>query len=83
MKINLAAIVISGALIPTEQYSCMTKVFIIPSTISSHEGTQSTLCPGSFNVKSCETKAAVFQQRVQNIENILLAAVQVVNGKAR
>jgi hypothetical protein len=33
-------------------------------------------------VKSCETKAAVFQQRVQNIESILLAAVQVGNGKA-
>ena len=73
----LAAIVVSGALIATDQFTCMKTKFEIPSTIVSSSGTQTTLCSGTYTVKSCETHESVFAQRVRDIQDILMAAVQV------
>ncbi|EKX36274.1 hypothetical protein GUITHDRAFT_145847 [Guillardia theta CCMP2712] len=58
---------VSGELVPTQQWSCMSSRFYLDSGV----GAGKSLCPGWYTIQGCETQASTFSERVATIKSTI------------
>ena len=66
----------SGVIVATQKFVCMSTSFDVPITFIDGTVTKNVLCPGRYQIKGCETDSLNFNNRINNVQSIILNTVE-------